>query len=191
MTPHLAPAAALLERRAVLLLAAAAAAAGLLPSGCGSVSDELAPATPGDLRVLTPRTYAVLTAASARLVGPRGATLIAQRSVDPARAADGLLARSPSLAGPLAQALLVLEFGIAPLVAKLRPFTALAGDAQDAVLTDLMTSRLELKRALFGGVRSLALAGFYGAPETRTLTGYPGPFGTGAVTIADGMISLP
>jgi hypothetical protein len=46
---------------------------------------------------------------------------------------------------------------------------------------------VSLKRALFGGVRALALTAFYGAPASRALTGYPGPFGGGGVGIADGM----
>ena len=73
------------------------------------------------------------------------------------------------------------------LLGKLRPFTALGPEAQDAVLTECMTSRIETKRALFRGVRSLALLSFYGSAATRPLTGFPGPFGTGTVTIADAM----
>ncbi len=59
--------------------------------------------------------------------------------------------------------------------------------AQDAVLADLAASRLGLKRALFGGMRALALTMFYGAPAARGLCAYNGPFGTGSVTIADAM----
>ena len=50
-----------------------------------------------------------------------------------------------------------------------------------------MTSSLDTKRALFRGVRSLAMLTFYGAPATRGLTRFPGPFGSDSVTIADAM----
>jgi hypothetical protein len=180
-------AAAELDRRAFLRLAGAAAAAGLLPAGCGGLSDVLAPPPGLQLVVLSPRAYATLNAAGARIVGPSGAGLIARRTVDVAALADQLLARSPALARPLARGLTVLEFGVWPLVAKLQAFTSLTASAQDAVLADLARSRLGTKRALFTGVRSLVLSTFYGSPATRLLSGYPGPFGFGPVTIADGL----
>ena len=114
--------------------------------------------------------------------------MIERRSVDVAAAADALLARAPALAGPMGQALAVLEFGVWPLVAKVRPFTALAGDAQDAVLEQLMRSRLALKRQLFAGVRSLALLAFYTQPQSRAVSGYPGPFGSERVPIGAAMV---
>jgi len=182
-------AAAVLDRRAFLKVAGVAAAAGLLPAGCGGVPDLLAP--PPDLRLaaLTPRAYATLNAAAACIVGPRGGALIERRTVDVAAISDQLLAHSPTLAGPLSQGLAVLEFGVWPLVVKLRPFTSLSHEAQHRVLADLARSHLETKRALYGGVRALVLSTFYGAPATRLLSGYPGPFGFGRVTIADGLES--
>ena len=69
----------------------------------------------------------------------------------------------------------------------MRPFTSLSGQAQDAVLADLARSRLPVKRALYGGVRSLVLSAFYGATPAWPLSNYPGPFGLGAVTIADAL----
>lgn len=178
-------AALLVGRRPLLQLVGLGIVAGVLPAGCSRVPPALA--APSTLRVLSSRTYAVFTAAAMRLVGPRGAALIADRAVDVGSLADAWLERAPALAGPLGQALLLLEFGPWPLMGKLRPFTTLDADAQDAVLAECMTSRLETKRAVFRGIRSLALLTFYGSPATRPLTGYPGPFGTGSVTIADAM----
>jgi hypothetical protein len=176
-----------LDRRGFLRVAGLAATAGVLPGGCGGIPETLAPAPGVPLAVLRPRDYATFTAAAMRIVGADGAELIRRRSVDVGQLADGFLARSPTLAGPLGQALVLLEFGIWPLLAKVRPFTSLTGRSQDAVLADLAASRLALKRALFVGVRALVLATFYGSPPSRALSGYPGPFGLGAVTIADGM----
>ena len=176
---------AALERRAFLRLAGVAVGLGMLPSGCGGLPDVLAPQRA--LGALTPRTYAVFTAAAMRLVGPKGAAMIADRTVDVGLLADDWLARTPAVAGPLGQALLLLEFGVWPLFGKVWPFTALDDGAQDAVLSECMTSRLDTKRALFRGIRSLAMLTFYGAPATSALTRFPGPFGDGTVTIADAM----
>ena len=180
-------AAAALDRRAFLKAAGAVAAAGLLPAGCGGVPDLLAP--PPDLRLaaLSRRAYATVNSVGARIVGPQGAALIERRTVDVGALADQLLARNPVLAGLLSQGLAVLEFGVWPLVAKFRPFTSLSAEAQDRVLADLAGSHFETKRELFGAVRALVFSTFYGAPATRLLSGYPGPFGFGRVTIADGL----
>jgi hypothetical protein len=181
-------AARLLGRRDLLRVAAGVAGAGLLPTGCGSLPPELVPAAGEELHVLTPRTYAVLTAAAMRIVGPVGAGMIARRELDAGRVADRWLRGAPVAAGPLGTALLVLEFGVPPLVWKLRAFTRLAGVSQDAVLTELMTAGWDLKRQLFGGVRALAMLAFYGSPASRVVTGYPGPFGGDGVTIDDAMV---
>jgi hypothetical protein len=174
-----------LGRRPLLRLMGLGAVAGILPGGCTGVPTGFEPST--TLRILSPRTYAVFTAAAMRMVGPRGAALIADRTVDVGKLADAWLERAPELAGQVGQALLLLEFGCWPLMGKLRPFTSLDPAAQDAILTECMSSRLETKRAVFRGIRSLAMLTFYGSPATRTLASYPGPFGTGDVTIADAM----
>jgi len=166
-----------LDRRAFLRLAGLAAGAGLLPSGCSDLPGSLVPPPELSLRHLSPRGYAVLTAATARIAGPDAAELIAAGALQPARAAEELLSQAPELASPLGQALLALEFGVWPLLGKLRPFTALDDAGRDAVLGELMTSQVALKRQLFNGVRSVALLGFYGAlSENR-----PEGFGLGAI----------
>jgi len=176
-----------LERRTVLRLFGVAAAVGVLPAGCGGIADDLGPGRGPELAMLSARHYAVLTAAALRIVGPAGAPLIATRTVDVGRLADAWLARTPALAAPMGQALTLLEFGTWPLVGKARLFTALDDAGRDRVLAECMGSRLELKRSVFRGIRSLVLLVFYGHEASRPLTGYPGPFGTGTVTIADAM----
>lgn len=176
-----------LGRRDLVRAVGLLAVAGVIPSGCGGAPAALAPPTDATLRALSPRGYATFTAAAMRVVGDAGGALIADRRVDVGLACDAWLARTPALAAPFAQALALLEFAPWPLLAKVRPFTALDPAAQDGVLADCMTSRLETKRAVFRGIRSLALLTFYAAPATRPLTGYPGPFGNESVTIADAM----
>lgn len=177
-----------LSRRRFLALVGAAAAAGLLPLGCAPERPAwLRPPAGAALRQLSERSYAVLTAATARLVGGPGAEWIAGGRVTPAATADAWLTSMPHLAAPLAQGLLVLELGFFPLLPKLRPFTALAGEAQDAVLGDLAASQIGLKRDLYKGIRSLAFLTFYSDPAVRPLIAHPGPFGRGDVTIAAAM----
>ncbi len=162
-----------LDRRTFLRLAGLAAASGVVGAGCGPAPPALLPSAGLELRHLTPRTWAVFTAASARIVGPAGAEAIATRRLEPGARAESFLASAPTLASTLRQALLVLEFGIPPLLAKLRPFTALAPAGQDEILRELRDSRFEIKRLLFGGVRSLALLACYGDPASREWMDYP------------------
>lgn len=179
---------AALDRRSFLRLAGLVAASGLLPAGCApELPAQLRPPQGIALRALSARGYATLTAATARLVGEPGASWIADGRVRPAASADAWLAATPALAGPLAQGLVALEFGVWPLLGKLRPFTALVPAQQDALLEELAGSRLALKRDLFRGLRSIAFLSFYADPEVRPLIGHPGPFGRGGVAIADAM----
>jgi len=180
-------AAVALGRRDVLRLAMVASAGGLLPVGCGGLPPELAPRGDDPLVVLTPRTHAVLTAATMRIVGPTGAALVRSGAVDPGRTADRWLAGTPAVASTMQAALWALEIGVPPIVWKLRPFTRLGPGAQDAVLGDMMRSSWDLPRRIFGGVRALGLLAFYGSPESREVTGYPGPFGDDDVSIGDAM----
>ena len=149
-----------MNRRGFLHLLGAGLAAGLLPLGCAGPE----------------RTAAVLNALCRRMVGPRGAALIDSGSVDLAARAEAWLASLGPAADDLRGALLLLELGVWPLLAKLRPFTSLDDGAQDAVLQDLMASRWALKRQLFAGLKTLACLAFYAAPESHALIGYPGPF---------------
>ncbi len=174
---------AALDRRGFLRLVGLAGAAGLVP-GCHDAPSGREPRPGVSLQVLSPRAYAVVGAATERIVGARGREAIRAGRVDPGARADAYLARAPALADPLGQALLALEFGIYPLVAKLRPFTGLDGAGRDAVLRELMGSRWALKRNLFKGVKSLAVLAYYGSPLYQPVARHPGVAG---VTIEDAM----
>jgi hypothetical protein len=177
-----------LSRRRFLALVGAAAATGLLAPGCSPARPAwLRPPSGLALRHLSERSYATLAAASARLVGEPGASWIAAGEVAPAATADAWLQATPALAERLAQGLLLLELGTWPLLRKLRTFSTLAPERQDAVLADLAEASLGLKRELFRGLRSLAFLTFYSDPLVRARIGHPGPFGRGAVSIGDAM----
>lgn len=176
-----------LDRRGFLRAAVAAGAVLGAPLGCGDPPEALGPAPDLALSHLSPRAYASFNAAAGRIAGPPAEHAIAAGAIDPALATDRWLAREPGLAAPLGQALWLLEWGVPPLVAKWRPFTGLDGAGRDAVLRDLMTSRLDLKRDVFRGIRSLVWVGVYSAPASRAWTGHPGPFGSVGVPIAAAM----
>lgn len=189
--PALADAAATLDRRGFLRAVGAAAAAGLLPVGCGaasSVSAALGPPAGRKLRVLSPRTYLTFNLATQRIVGSAGAAQIGAGGIDPAALADDWLARFGPSGELLQTALLSLEFGVWPLAAKLRPFSALDAAAQDAVLAQLQAGRWDLQRQLYAGIKTLACLAFYAHPESHAAIGYPGPFGGGGVGIDDAML---
>jgi hypothetical protein len=172
----LAEALAPLHRRAFLRLAGGALALGLVPSGCGGQPEALAPPPGRALQILSLRSYATFQAFAMRLVGPRGAVAIAAGEVDPAGAADEWVARLPALGAALGQGLALLEWGVWPLLPKLRPFTALDGPAQDRVLEDLARSRMDVKRDLYKGLKSLATLTTFSQPAARGWVGHPGLF---------------
>jgi hypothetical protein len=91
-------------------------------------------------------------------------------------AVDALCASlDPALSAPLPLALRLFEYG--PLLFDLTftRFTRMTPAQRDASLRAWMTSRLELRRLAFAGVRNLCLLGYYSQPETWPLIGYAGP----------------
>jgi len=173
-----------LHRRGFLQLAGAVAATTLFPSGCGAVSSELVPPPERVPFVLSARGYATFQAFSMSLVGPALAREIRTRALDPASAADAWVARQPALARTLGQGLVVLEWGVWPLLAKWRPFTALGDAERERVLARLAVSRIELLRDLYRGLKSLATLAVYTDPAARRVLGHPGPFAAEGIALA-------
>ena len=58
------------------------------------------------------------------------------------------------------------------------------------MLAELKDSRIELKRLIFRGVKSVALLGVYASAASYPAIGYPGPGGLPGVSIADAMRAL-
>jgi hypothetical protein len=81
----------------------------------------------------------------------------------------------PAVSGMLPLALQLVEWG--PLLFELRParFTSLPPEEQDASLRSWMTSRLQLRRTAFLGLRNLCFLGWYSQPESWSLIDYQGP----------------
>jgi hypothetical protein len=85
------------------------------------------------------------------------------------------LGLDPAVSSVLPLALLMIEWG--PLLFDLRfaRFTTLGAEEQDASLRSWMTSRLQLRRTAFLGLRNLCFLGWYSQPEAWSLIGYQGP----------------
>lgn len=81
----------------------------------------------------------------------------------------------PAVSGLLPLALRLVEWG--PVLFELRParFTGLSPDEQDASLRGWMTSKLQLRRTVFLGLRNLCFLGWYSQPESWSLIDYQGP----------------
>jgi len=81
----------------------------------------------------------------------------------------------PAVSGLLPLALRLVDWG--PLLFELRParFTSLPPEEQDASLRSWMSSRLQLRRTAFLGLRNLCFLGWYSQPESWSLIGYQGP----------------
>jgi hypothetical protein len=187
VTVDLVRAARPLDRRSFLRFAGVAAAAGVLPSGCGGVPATLAPPADLSLAVLRPRDYATLTAAALRIVGPRGAALIDTRTVDVGRIADSLLgARTPAVAAGLAGARRARVRRLADrrqgesLHEPVRTGAG-CGPRRSRALQAVGEARALRWRALARPVGVLRRDADVAAEQL------PGPFGLGAVTIADAL----
>jgi hypothetical protein len=81
----------------------------------------------------------------------------------------------PAVSGLLPLGLRLIEWG--PVLFELRParFTGLSPDEQDASLRGWMTSKLQLRRTAFLGLRNLCFLGWYSQPESWSLIDYQGP----------------
>jgi hypothetical protein len=125
------------------------------------------------LKLFDERRFAIVAAIAARTVHAPGAdpVEIAHR-VD-----DTLNSATPDVQGDFKQLLLLFDNALAGLVldGHLRPFTALSGEEQDAVLLAWRDSRLVLRRGGYHALRKLTLAAHYSQPSTWSSVGYPGP----------------
>jgi len=85
------------------------------------------------------------------------------------------LGLDPAVSSVLPLALLLVEWS--PLLFDLRfaRFTTLGAAEQDASLRSWTTSRLQIRRTAFLGLRNLCFLGWYSQPESWSLIGYQGP----------------
>jgi len=129
------------------------------------------------LKVLGAREYAVLDAITRRIIVP----LKGWPSVDEVRVAfncDRILALTDETSQVEVRQLLELfDNALAGFLLGLRvtPFTKLDAAAQDDVLKEWMTSRLELRRTGYTALRTLVTSAYFQSPLVWPAVGYGGP----------------
>ncbi len=125
------------------------------------------------LKVLDERGFAIVGAIAARTVGSPHA--------DPVEIAHGvdneLTYASPESQNEIKQLLLLFESAAAGLIfdARVRPFSHLGADEQDAVLNAWRFSRLAVRRSGYTALRKATQAAYYASPSCWAEVGYPGP----------------
>jgi hypothetical protein len=125
------------------------------------------------LKVLDERRFTVLCAVAARTVTAPNAD-----PVEIAHRVDETLSRAtPEAQNDFRQLLLLVENALSGLLldGRVRPFTRLGPEAQDAVLAAWRDSRLVLRRSGYHSLRKLTQAAYYSYPESWAACGYPGP----------------
>ncbi len=81
----------------------------------------------------------------------------------------------PAVTGLLPLAMHLFEWGPLCFELSFTRFTRMSDAEKDASLRAWLTSRLELRRLAFLGVRNLCFVGYYSQDETWPLIGYQGP----------------
>lgn len=131
-----------------------------------------------DLLVLTRDEWAIVAAVAARVCPPPGADVPGADAIGVATLADRLLSRAdPGTLADVKSVLALFENGLtgALFFERVRPFTQLDPDTQDAVLYAWRDSRVALRRTVFRALSSMVTALYFGDPRTWPGIGYPGP----------------
>lgn len=132
---------------------------------------------PEGLQVFDPGEYAVMWAIVQRFAPSREGF----PSADTVRATvgcDGILAMTEEATQQEVKQLLMLFENALPnflFAGRSEPFTQLPPHEQDEVLAEWRDSRLSIRRTGYLALRGLAMAAYYGNPQTWAALGYPGP----------------
>lgn len=131
------------------------------------------------LRHLSAKEYLVLRAVARRILDGVD-ELLAIDDADPALYVDGFLPQLDSDNQRELRGLLhLVEHGTALFgssrAGRLRRFTSLSADEQDAVLAEWQSSNLTVRRQGFQGLRSLCFMGYYRHDRAWPALGYSGP----------------
>jgi hypothetical protein len=137
---------------------------------------EVPPETARTLRALGPKEFLVVQALAARIVRPDAPDMPTPDEVGVAAFVDGLVARLDAAnRSDLLRLLHVVEHALPLASGHASRFTQLAGPAQDAVLTAMMTSRVPLLRGAFEALKSLCVMGYFRDARSWAGIGYDGP----------------
>jgi hypothetical protein len=157
------------------LVGGATAAAGLgalslWPSRLGSV--------PAGLRVLSPKEHAVLAAVAARICpGRPGVAPDAAATGVPVLLDAELAFHDPDIVDAVRGVLGLFESGVVGLLfgERVRPFTQLGPDAQDAALQAWRSSAVTIRRSSYKLLHGLVAGTHFGQPASWPAVGYGGP----------------
>jgi hypothetical protein len=125
------------------------------------------------LRVFDETQFSVLAAVAARTVTAPGADPVAiAHSVD-----EGFALQPAEVQRDFKQLLTLFENALAGVLLdhRLRPFTRLDSEGQDATLRAWRDSRIALRRGGYLALRSLTTSAHYACSSTWAALGYPGP----------------
>lgn len=164
-------------KKAVVFAAVAATGGALTVARTGDYAFDRARAS--KLQALTPWQFVVVQHLARRIVAPddpSDATVLTADDAEVADFIDGYLAgMSRSMRRDLSRMLQYVEH-LAPLSeGYLHRFTALSPEDQDQVLRGIESSRLDLLRAGFNGLKSLVMMGYYRDPRSWSVLSYRGP----------------
>lgn len=160
----------------VSLLSSALISTGLLLERCFRGG-----ASVGGLACFSAKEYRVLHAVARRMLHGASPKVVAslltpgEVGVDVARWADGYVARLHEVLREDLRGLLQLLEHSTWLLGRGGRFTALADEAQDAVLRDWQQSRLALRRQGFQALKSLCCLAYYQDERSFAGIGYSGP----------------
>lgn len=151
-------------------------------------SKEVAVATK-PLAALEARSFQVLVAIASRIVTAKGADPVAI-----AHGVDRLLSYAlPETQQALHQLLGLFENALSGLLldGRMKPFTRLSPESQDAVLESWRTSRIELRRNGYQALRKLALTAYYMEESSWGPLAYPPPPSLRAIAYDDSQVGTP
>ncbi len=146
--------------------------------GLGLQSTRLGPAPTEALLVLTAEEHAILAAVARRTCPQPGPDVPGADALGVGLLADRLLSRAdPGTAADVKSVLALFENGLVGALfgERIRPFTQLEPEAQDAVLLAWRDSSVALRRTVFRALSTLVTALYYGHPSVWPGIGYPGP----------------
>ena len=174
--------------------------AGSVLLGLGAVGTALQPTRRGaepaeDLRVLTPDEHAIVAAIAARVCPAPRPDVPGADAIGVALQADRMFERAdPEAIAGVKSALALFESGLvgALFFERVRPFTQLTGEEQDAVLLAWRDSSVPLRRTVFRALSALVSSIYYSDDRVWPGIGYPGPPSPAAMraAYADNLIDL-
>jgi hypothetical protein len=162
------PVARIGRRKFIGWAAAGVVTGGVVVAAVRTSGYDVAPDVADKLRVFSAWQYAVMSAFARRVLAPE--------PVEVAGFIDGYLVGLPDPERRDLLRFVAYVEHVAPLATgRLRRFTSLDAEAQDAVLASLEASGIDLLRAGFQALKALSMMAYYRLPESWPALGYGGP----------------